>query len=226
MSRVLVIERSNEVVSPVQRLLSVNGHDVVTTDEGLDGWVRLSEDHYDLMILDLQVVESNPLDFCRRARERKPYMPQLLVSSRSETTDIIRALEAGASGYCAKPINPFELVARAEALIRLKQDLEWGEKILRFGDNLVDLQTYHVFRSGKFVDISGVMLDLLKYLIEHRAGIVSRDELLHQVWGCQGSNVTRTVDMHVSKLRRKVEKDPRNPRHIITVQGKGYRFVT
>ncbi len=203
----------------------MNGHDVVVTDEGLDGWVRLSEDHYDLMILDVQVVESNPLDFCRRAKERKPHMPQLVISNRGEAPDVIRALEAGASGYCVKPVNPFELVARAEALIRLKHDLEWSEKIYRFGDNLVDLQTFHVFRNGKFVDLSGVILDLLKHLVRNEGELISREALLKEVWGCNGPNVTRTVDVHISKLRRKVERDPRNPRHIVTVQGKGYRFV-
>ncbi|MCB1044287.1 MAG: response regulator transcription factor [Acidobacteria bacterium] len=221
----MVIERADEHGSALQRLLSVNGHDVVLTDEGLDGWVRLTEDHYDLMVLDLQVVESNPLDFCRRAKERKPFMPQLLLSSEGEAPEVIRALEAGASSYCVKPVNPFELAARAEALMRLKNDLEWNEKILRFGDNLVDLQTYHVFRNGRCLDISGVVLDLLKYFIKHQGEMVTRNDLLRDVWGCQVNNVTRTVDMHVSKLRRKLERDPRNPRHLVTVQGKGYRFI-
>ena len=164
-------------------------------------------------------------EVCRRLRQTDVRVPVLMLTARGETTDKVSGFEGGADDYVTKPFDPAELLARVGALIRRSALGSANDvRTFEFDGHRIDFVRSQLSRDGKTIDLSERESRLLRYFVEHKGEIVTRDTLLQEVWGYQAVPFTRTVDVHIVWLRQKLEEDPRNPRYILTVHGQGYRF--
>jgi len=166
-------------------------------------------------------------DVAKTIRSQGIQTPILMLTARSQVVDRVVGLKLGADDYLTKPFETIELLARIEALLRRAPSGPSGVTLERyqFGDITVDVRKAEVMHKGVELDLSAKEFQLLKYFIEHRGATVSRDELLHEVWGYNNTPSTRTVDVHVAWLRQKLEPNPRVPQYILTVHGMGYKFA-
>jgi len=225
MARILLVEDEPALVITLTDMLQGERYDVESSTNGREAKSRILHESFDLVILDVMLPGMNGFDVCKAVREQGYTMPILMLTARDQTHDKVQGLRTGADDYLAKPFDPHELLARIEALLRRApaqtRSSDWQE----FGDIRLDLQIGRVFRAGEKVDLSERELALLRYLIERRGTVVSRDELLLKVWGYSTAPTTRTVDVHIAMLRQKLERDPKNPELIVTVHSQGYRFI-
>jgi two-component system alkaline phosphatase synthesis response regulator PhoP len=206
--------------------LNAEGYEVVTSVDATDGLRCASEEHFDLVILDVMLPGGSGFDVCRELRRRHVDAPVVMLSARSEVVDRVLGLKLGADDYLVKPFAMAELLARVEARLRGPAAKGPGRRdAYRFGDVHADFRRAEVTRDSRPVALSAKERHLLRFLIEHRGAVLSRDELLNGVWGYDAMPITRTVDVHVAELRRKLEPNPRAPRYIVTVHGLGYKFV-
>jgi two-component system alkaline phosphatase synthesis response regulator PhoP len=167
----------------------------------------------------------NGLEICRELRQHGKDTAVLMLTAKSQLTDRVVGLKLGADDYVTKPFEPPELLARVEALLRrIKKDKRQPVVHFEFGDVAVDFEQGDVRKGGNAVALAAKELDLLRYLVNHRGKVVSREELLEGVWEYQPGVSSRTIDVHVAWLRQKLEDNPANPKHIHTVRGVGYRF--
>ena len=223
--RILLVEDEPSLIITLSDMLKGEGYEVESTVNGLQAMDRIGREAFDLILLDVMLPDMNGFEICKSVRERGYAVPILMLTARGEISDKVRGLRTGADDYLAKPFDPHELLARIEALLRRSASSERTGDWQEFGDLRLDLQIGRVFRSGQKLDLSERELALLRYLIERRGTVVSRDELLLNVWGYTTAPTTRTVDMHIAMLRQKLERDPRNPELIVTVHSQGYRFT-
>jgi len=224
--RVLVVEDEEDLVFTLRDLLVSEGYDVETTGSGEQGFQMAVERPFDLLLLDVMLPDRNGFDVCRSLRESGCETPILMLTARTQVIDRVLGLRLGADDYLAKPFDPMELLARMEALQRrLPGRLASRSKLLRFGSVEVDFRSAEVRKDGQVVEMSAREYELLRYLLENRGAIISRRQLLRDVWGYDSRVFTRTVDVHVCSLRQKLEDDPRNPRYLVTVRGLGYKCL-
>jgi len=225
MARILLVEDEPALVITLTDMLKGEGYETDSSSNGREAKNRILRETFDLVILDVMLPGMNGFDICKAVRDQGYTMPILMLTARDQTRDKVQGLRTGADDYLAKPFDPHELLARIEALLRRApaqtRSSDWQE----FGEIRLDLQIGRVFRSGEKVDLSERELALLRYLIERRGTVVSRDELLLNVWGYSTAPTTRTVDVHIAMLRQKLERDPKNPELIVTVHSQGYRFI-
>jgi DNA-binding response OmpR family regulator len=174
-------------------------------------------------VLDVMLPGKNGFDICRDLRRDGVNAPVLMLTARGEVVDRVLGLKLGADDYVQKNCEPLELMARIEA--RLRRSGGEAHTGAAFGDVRVDLRRHEVVRAGKPLALSPVEFRLLEYLIERRGAVVTREELLENVWGLQGDTLSRTVDVHVAGLRKKIEDDSRYPRFLLTVKGAGYKLA-
>ena len=192
---------------------------------GVRGWSVRSPEAFDVIILDVMLPGKSGLDVCRELRECGKDVVILMLTAKTQLTDRVAGLKLGADDYLTKPFEPPELLARIEALLRRVRKGELAPLVrYQFGEVDVDFERAEVHKRGSPVSLAGKELELLRYLVNHRGQIVSRDELLESVWQYQANVLSRTVDVHVAWLRQKLEDQPQAPRHIQTVRGVGYRF--
>ena len=220
---ILFVEDEKALRTTLGDRLRREGYTVDFAADGDEGFEKASRIPFDLIILDVMLPRRNGLDVCRDLRTAGLATPILLLTARSQTVDKIVGLTLGADDYVTKPFDTMELVARIEALLRRPPMLS-AHRVHQFGAIGVDLQRATVTRDGKPVYLSALEFQLLRYFIERPGMTLSRDEILHGVWGLDAGTFTRTVDMHVASLRQKLEKDPKNPELIVTVHGRGYQF--
>jgi two-component system, OmpR family, alkaline phosphatase synthesis response regulator PhoP len=218
MNRILLVEDEPGLILTVTDMLKAEGYEVKSVADGLEAKDHILEQPFDLVILDVMLPRLNGFEICQQVRERGATTPILMLTARDQTSDKVRGLKLGADDYLAKPFEPTELLARIEALLRRTAKYE-------FGSVRVDLKKEQVFRSGERVDLSEREFALLRYLIDRRGTVVSREQLLLDVWAYSTAPTTRTVDVHIAMLRQKLEDDPRHPQFIMTVHSQGYRFV-
>jgi two-component system alkaline phosphatase synthesis response regulator PhoP len=178
-------------------------------------------------VLDLMLPGKNGLDVCRDLRRQKVGMPILMLTARGQVVDKVIGLKLGADDYLTKPFEPLELLARMEALLRRSQPHPEAAtaEVFRFGDVMVNFRKTEVHRNHQKVELSAREFSLLKYFISQRGSTLSRRQLLVEVWGYDAETLTRTVDVHVAMLRQKLEADPKQPQHFITLRGFGYKFI-
>jgi len=223
--RILLVEDEPGLVMTLTDLLIMEGYEVASAPDGPSGLARAMGEPFDLIVLDLMLPGKNGLEVCREMRQRGNDTALLMLTAKSQLTDRVVGLKLGADDYLTKPFEPPELLARIEALLRRVRK-ENRTPIVRFafGSVEVDFREGSVRRNGQTVNLAGKEMELLRYLIEQRGKVVSRDELLEGVWAYQPGVSSRTIDVHVAWLRQKLEENPANPRHIHTVRGVGYRF--
>ncbi|MEL6187042.1 MAG: response regulator transcription factor, partial [Myxococcota bacterium] len=198
------------------------GYEVEIATDGETGLDLALELTPCLVLLDVMLPKLSGHEVCRRLRERGFQNPIIMLTARGQEVDKILGLKLGADDYVTKPFSLGELLARVEAVLRRTGGVPPSET--RVGDAEVDLEAGEVRRAGEIFDLSGRESRLLRFLLEHRGKVVTRDDLLDHVWDYDDAPLTRTVDVHVSKLRKKLEMDPQDPRHLVTVHGVGYKL--
>jgi DNA-binding response OmpR family regulator len=224
--RILFIEDEVAFAVGVRDRLKAEGYTVELVQDGEAGFGRAKDGSFDLILLDVMLPGKRGFDICRDLRQAAVNTPILMLTARGEVTDKVVGLKLGADDYVVKNCDALELLARIEALLRRNQSrvVRTAERF-EFGEIRVDLKNNEVTRGGNPVALSRAEFRLLKYLLEHRGSVVTREELLEKVWGMAGGALSRTVDVHMASLRRKLEPDPRYPVLIVTVKGFGYKLA-
>ncbi|HEY0150570.1 MAG TPA: response regulator transcription factor [Longimicrobium sp.] len=229
MKRVLIIEDNRDLALGLQANLEVQGYQVEVIHEGTGAVGHARAFGPDLIVLDLMLPGMDGYQVLKELRRTGDTTPVLVLSARAEEVDKVRGFGLGADDYVTKPFGLMELLARVEALLR-RQDMGAGragpreEEVERFGEVVIDPAARTVLRGGSPVALTPKAFDLLVALVRKRGRVVSRLQLMQDVWGHRAAVESRTVDTHVAELRRKLEDDPASPRHILTVWKSGYRF--
>ncbi|HET7229266.1 MAG TPA: response regulator transcription factor [Longimicrobium sp.] len=230
MSRsILVVEDNPDLAFGLRNNLEIEGYAVEVAGDGLTGLDLALRDKPDLVVLDLMLPGLDGYRVLQGLRQNGSTVPVLLLTARGDEADKVRGLKLGADDYVTKPFGLLELLARVEALLRRATpspaaDEEPAADAVRFGEVEVHPGTRSVRRAGAEVPLTPKEFDLLLALIQRGGRIAGRVELMREVWGHRAAIISRTVDTHVAELRRKLEIDPANPRHILTVRKAGYRF--
>jgi len=224
--RLLLVEDEPSLVLTLTDRLVAEGYDVEPAGDGPTALALAAAQPYDLILLDVMLPGASGFDVCRDLRQRGIHVPILMLTARTQVVDRVVGLKLGADDYLTKPFDMMELLARVEALLRrARTPLADALGSYAFGDVVVDFRRAEVARDGRPLPLSALELKLLRYLIENRGKVVSRDELLDRVWGYDATAQTRTVDVHVASLRQKVEPVPSRPQFVLTVHGLGYKFA-
>jgi two-component system alkaline phosphatase synthesis response regulator PhoP len=226
--KVLLVEDEEGLILTLTDRLRKEGFEVTSATDGETGLRLALEGRFDLIVLDVMLPKKNGLDVCRDLRQRNVSTPILMLTARGETIDKVLGLKLGADDYLTKPFEVMELLARIEALMRRAAQIKSGAAAsdsFRFGSVQIDFKRAEVFKNDSPVELSAMEFKVLQYFIENRGKVISRDELLDEVWGYDATPTTRTVDVHIAWLRQKLEENPRYPQHIQTVHGLGYKFV-
>ncbi len=225
LNRVLVIEDNEELAYGLQNNLEIDGYEVFVATDGLTGLHAAESQRPDLVILDLMLPSLDGFRLLRSIRSGGMRMPVLILTARDAEIDKVRGLKLGADDYMTKPFGVMELLARVEALIRRSAIPKAPPAgVERFGEVSVDCATRIVTRGGEQIGLRPKEFDLLNALLAREGKIATRIDLMREVWGYSDSVISRTIDTHVGELRKKLESDPRHPRHILTVKKVGYRF--
>ena len=225
-ARILLVEDEPGLVLTLSDLLAAEGHAVESATDGRTALARAAAERFDLVILDVMLPGKNGLEVCRELRRSGRDCAILMLTAKSQVADRVAGLKLGADDYLTKPFEPPELLARIEALLRrVHREKLTPVARFQFGNVEVDFEKGDVRKLGTPVNLAGKELNLLRYLVDHRGKVVSREELLEAVWEYQPGVSSRTIDVHVAWLRQKLEDSPANPRHIHTVRGVGYRFA-
>ena len=222
--RILLVDDEAGLRRTLSDRLRKEGYGVDTAANGLIASEMARKGDYDLIILDLNLPAKNGLEVCQDLRREGKNVAVLMLTARDAVADKITGLKLGADDYMTKPFESAELMARIEALLRRTKAADAGPEEYGFGDVRVRPRAGQVLRGGRPVRLSAQEFKLLCHFVRHPDVVFSRDELLDAVWGYQSTPETRTVDVHVSWLRQKLEQDPHSPAFIVTVYGLGYRF--
>lgn len=225
-ARVLLVEDEPALVLTLSDRLRSEGYEVEAAADGDEGYRLASGGRFDLVLLDVRLPRRGGFDVLRDLRQHGVDTPVLMLTARGQVVDRVLGLKLGADDYLAKPFDMMELLARIEAVLRRRSGPSPASGTsYSFGDVRVDFRSAEVTRGGQAVFLSSLEFKLLRYFVEHRGALVSRQELLEHVWGYPAVLQTRTVDVHVASLRHKLERHPAKPEHIVTVHRMGYRFV-
>jgi two-component system alkaline phosphatase synthesis response regulator PhoP len=228
-SRILLIEDNRDLAFGLRNNLEIEGYTVDTAEDGKTGLESFVASPPDLLVLDLMLPELDGFRVLRLLRQKSHSTPILVLTAKGEEADKVRALRMGADDYVTKPFGLLELLARVEALLRRTRaagSTAAGDRMemQRVGAIEIDPAARTVHRASQAIDLSPKEFDLLLALLRARGAVVSRLQLMREVWGYSAAVVSRTVDTHIAELRRKLEENPASPRYIITVRKTGYRI--
>jgi len=225
MNRILVIEDDTAILRGLKDNLVAEPYEVLTAEDGEEGYRLAREGNPDLIILDLMLPTLSGYEICQKLRDEGDPVLILMLTARGEEADRILGLDLGADDYVAKPFSVRELKARVRALLRRSDAQSAPPDTLSFGDVVVDFPQYDARKGGDPVEMTPKEFGVLRYLASRAGEVVSRYELLEEVWGYGSFPTTRTVDNHIAALRAKLEDDPAEPRYLQTVHRVGYKFV-
>ena len=230
-TKILVVEDEAHLAAGLKLNLELEGFriDVASCAKEAAEFL-LKEPDYQVLILDVMLPDMDGFELCRKVRSSGNFVPVIMLTARSSPQDRVRGLEAGADDYLGKPFELSELLARVASCLRRRQwESSSGSRDvseqLRFGEAEVDFAQREVRLRGELVSLTRLEMDLLKYFANHAGRVLSREELLEQVWRLKGLSSSRTVDNFIHRLRRHFEEDPSKPKHFLSVRGSGYRFV-
>jgi DNA-binding response OmpR family regulator len=224
-TKILIVEDEEKMAVGLKDNLEYEGYQVIIAGNGEEGLERALADSPDLILLDVMMPKKSGLDVCKELKVKRPSIPIIILTARSQEVDKVVGLELGADDYVTKPFSIRELLARVKAILRRAHGLPKEQETYNFGEVEVDLRSYQVRRNGQLVDFTAKEFELLKYFLCHTGEMLSRERLLNEVWGYDHVPISRTVDTHVLHLRQKLEPNPENPQFFLTVHGAGYRFV-
>lgn len=225
--KILVVDDEVNVVELVKFNLELNDFEVSFSYDGNEAFDLVKNNKFDLIILDIMLPGKSGLQILKATREQgiNQLTPVLMLTAKSEESDIVFGLDLGADDYLAKPFRVHELIARVNSLLRRSNILKQEEvDFFEFKDFTLDDSQKILTVRNKKIDLTKKEFDLLLYLIKHKNTVISREKLLEKIWGYDYYGETRTVDVHIRNLRKKIELDPTSPRYIITVIGSGYKF--
>ena len=222
--RILVVEDDHAVQKALKHLFQTEGFEIEITGDGKSALEAFRRAAPSAIVLDLRLPVMSGRDVCREIKQQSPSVPIIVLSAASDVSDKVLLLELGADDYVTKPFSPRELLARVRVALRrnLRKD---ASELVSFDGISVDFSKMEVTRDSERVGLTAQEFKTLKFLVQNAERVITRDELLNEVWGYQNYPTTRTVDNHILKLRQKLEKDPPNPKHFRTVHGVGYKFV-
>jgi two-component system response regulator RegX3 len=235
--KLLIVEDEESILQGLIDVFVFHGYDVEATKDGGDALKMATDGDYDLIVLDVMLPSLDGFAVCNAIRQRDRTQPIIMLTAKSTEDDILTGLTLGADDYISKPFSVRELVLRVEAVLRRSQKLRRQERELVVGNDLcIDVrnlvgryppQTEQLSHADEAIAFTRKEIDLLQYLEQHADRPVSRDELLAEVWGYEKAAhiETRTVDIHIAKLRRKIEPDPKNPEFLVTIWGEGYKLL-
>jgi len=223
MSRILVVEDEPDIALGLQLDLRDEGHEVEVVADGALAAIRGREPSWDLILLDVMLPGKDGFEVCRDLRRASVRTPVLMLTAKAQEAEKVMGLDMGADDYVTKPFSPRELRARVRALLRR---VPARETLIRVGECEVDLGRAELRRNGHRLDLTAIELKMLELFLNSGGRVLSRAQVVDHVWGADVFVTDRVVDTHVVKLRRKLEPDPANPRHIVSARGLGYRFDT
>ncbi len=226
MTRILVVEDDPVIAGALEDDLTLEGYDVTVVTDGPTASATATREHFDLIVLDVMLPGRDGFDICRDVRKARRRTPILMLTARAQEAEKVMAFEQGADDYVTKPFGPKELRARIKALIRRAQPEDDGgpATVFTFGDVELDVTRGEVRRAGRPVDVTLTEFKLLTVLVQNRGRVLSREQLIDAAWGPGIFLSDRTVDNHVVGLRKKIERVPGEPRHLVSVRGLGYRL--
>ncbi len=226
MTRVLLIEDEESLRQVIQLNLELENYEVITSDNGQDAIDKLNGQYFDLVILDLMIPKINGIEVLRSLRVQNKKTPVIIISAKNTSSDRINGLKVGADDYLSKPFEIEELTIRIEKLIsRNQRPTQSIPDIYSFGDNTINFQSFSGIRNQTTYDLSQKEIHIIRYLIMNKGQVVSRQDILKNVWGYDVFPSTRTIDNFIAAIRKRVESDPKNPKHIISIRGIGYKFL-
>ena len=222
MARILVVEDEPDIALGLQVDLRDEGHDVEVSSNGEEASRRAREPGWDLILLDVMLPLRDGFEVCRDLRRAKIRTPVLMLTAKAQEAEKVMGLDMGADDYVTKPFSPRELRARVRALLR--RTAPEDEPVHRFGECEVDFSRAELRRAGATTDLTAIELKMVRTFLRNQGRVMTRTQVVDEVWGHDVFVTDRVVDTHVVKLRRKIEADPAEPRHIVSVRGIGYRF--
>ncbi len=225
MRKVLIVEDDQAMAVALRDGFAYEGYAVQVARDGADGLKLASERELDLVILDVMLPKMNGLDVCKQLRNDGKNTPIIMLTARGQEIDKVLGLKTGADDYVTKPFSFLELMARVEAVLRRASKPAEIVDQINFGNVELCFKKFEAKKYGRSLDLSPREFKIMRYFVEHRGEVVSRDQLLDAVWGYDYLPLTRTVDMHIAKLRQKIEDTPSDPHYIITVHRVGYKFT-
>ncbi len=223
MTRVLVVEDEPSYRETLAYMLGREGFDVVEAADGTEGLAAYDRGGADIVLLDLMMPGMPGTEVCRQLRQRGP-VPVIMLTARDSEIDKVVGLELGADDYVTKPFSHRELVARIRAVLRRGQDVELVPDVVEAGGVRMDVERHEVAVGGQPVKLALKEFELLEMLLRNAGRVMTRGQLIDRIWGADYVGDTKTLDVHVKRLRAKLETDPGNPEHLLTVRGLGYKF--
>jgi len=224
MNRILVVEDDPAHLLALEDNLKFAGYEVSTSRSGRQALQLLKQEKFDLVILDIMLPYIDGFEVCKRFRKLDDETPVIMLTAKVQEQDRVKGLDIGADDYITKPFSVAELLARIRAVMRRVRVQSRRLERYSVGDMEFDFKRYEARKGGVKLDISAREFQILKMLITHEGEVVSRDQLIGEIWGYDDFPTERTIDTHIARLRQKLEDDPSRPRHILTVYGAGYKF--
>jgi DNA-binding response OmpR family regulator len=224
MKTILIIEDDVSILRGLKDNLEFEGYRVITETNGNNGLKLAMDKKVDLLLLDIMLPGLNGYEICRKVRNEKPDLPIIMLTARGSEMDKVSGLDIGADDYITKPFSLPELLARVRSVFRRTKDEPDAPEDYSFGNIRLDFKKFQAYKGDKEISLSPKEFAIMEYFINHEGKAIHRHDLLNEVWGYEAMPTTRTVDNFILDLRKKLEENPAEPKHILSVRGVGYRF--
>ncbi len=225
MRKILLVEDDNTIVKALSSALSFHDYSVISTDNSEDGYKKFISEKPDLLILDINLPGADGFELCRKIRKGDQLIPVILLTARVQESDKLLGFELGADDYVTKPFSAKELIARIRAVLKRSESKRTESSANIIGSAEILLDQFIVKRDRKEFNLSPKEQQILKLFLENPGTVISRDRVIDEVWGDEYFPSPKTIDNFIVKLRTKIEDDPKNPKHIITLHGAGYKLI-
>ncbi|MFD2446307.1 response regulator transcription factor [Bacillus sp. CGMCC 1.16607] len=229
--KVLVVDDEQSIITLMQYNLEQNGYEVITAMDGEKGRDLAISENPDMIVLDLMLPKLDGIEVCKQLRQQKILTPILMLTAKDDEFDKVLGLELGADDYMTKPFSPREVIARVKAILRrtqintVKQEHEIDtQDYIQIADIQIFPEKYEAYYAGELIELTPKEFELLQYLVTNKGRVLTRDQLLSAVWNYDFAGDTRIVDVHISHLRDKIEKNSKKPNYIKTIRGLGYKL--